>query len=178
VTDINHQIWMKSALGKDLTEAEARELHLTSRRETYGDGECIFEEGSAAEEFFLIVQGEVDVLKRLDGSRTAVIATLGPGSCLGEMSLLSHERRSASARVKGDTIVLRVEWPQFRELQEHNPAVAYKLVYAMARVLAGRLKRINLKVAELSTIEGAESDNKKLEEFASFKQKLLSDWSF
>lgn len=178
MTDINHHIWQKSAIGKELTEAEAIELHLVSKREEYRGGQHIFEEGSPAREFFLIVEGEIEVVKRAENDRVAVLATLGPLSLLGEMSLLSLENRSATARVKGNAKVLRVEWRDFEELLENNPTAAYKLIYAMARVLAGRLKRINLKVAELTTSSEPTVEDKKLEEFATFKQKLLSDWSF
>lgn len=179
MTDINHHIWERSAIGKELSEAEAIELHLLSKREEYAGGQHIFEQGDPAREFFLIVEGEVEVVKRADNERVAVLATLGPLSLLGEMSLLSQEDRSASARVKGHAKVLRVEWRQFQELLAHNPTAAYKLIYAMARVLAGRLKKINLKVAEMTTSStGPSVEDKKLEEFATFKQKLLSDWSF
>lgn len=176
MTELTHRLWMESAIGKELTDAEARELLLLSRRENYRAGEALFREGDEAVEFFLIVEGEIDVVKATEGGRTSILATLSHGSILGEMSLLTHERRSASAVAKSDATVLRVRWEDFQHLLRDDPAAAYKLVFALARLLALRLKRINLKVAELTT-QSPEPDHK-LEEFAAFKQKLLSDWSF
>lgn len=178
MTDINHHIWLESAVGKELSEPEAIELHLLSRREEYRGGQHIFEEGAPAHEFFLIVEGEVEVVQRAENDRVVVLATLGPLSLLGEMSLLSQGNRSATARVKGHAKVLRVEWEACQELLKNNPTAAYKLIYAMARVLAGRLRSVNHKVAELTTSSEPTVEDRKLEEFATFKQKLLSDWSF
>jgi CRP-like cAMP-binding protein len=176
VAKIEHTVWLNSGIGKGLTDGEARELLLISRRESYEDGDSIFSEGDPAAEFFLILEGEVHVLKQR-GERKAIIASLGSGSILGEMSLLQGTDRSATAAVKGDTLVLRVKWNDFEEMLKHSPGAAFKLMHAFARVLAGRLKKINLKVAELTTSERT-TDDSRLEEFANFKQKLLSDWSF
>ena len=96
------------------------------------------------------------------------------------MSLLTSEKRGAGARVTSDgCVLLQVEWKAFEALLDDNRAAAFKLILAMARLLAGRLKRINLKVAELLTREGETAEeHPKLEEFAKFKSKLLNDWSF
>jgi CRP-like cAMP-binding protein len=177
VAEINFRVWLDSSLGQELSEAEARELYHISRREEYEDGGHLFQEGDPAEELFLIVRGEVQVLKR-HGDDHAVIATLGVGSVVGEMSLLTKTKRGASARSKGDSMVLRVRWKDFEELLSHYPGAAYKMVFSLARILAGRLKSINLKVAELQTDAEKATEGNRLEEFASFKQKLMSDWSF
>ena len=179
MTELTHVLWLESAIGKEMTDAEARELLLLSRRESYKAGEALFKEGDAAEEFFLIVEGDIDVLKRGDGEKTSVLATLSQGAILGEMRLLTQERRSATARAKTDAMVLRVRWEDFQSFLTDSPTGAYKLIYALARLLAARLKRINAKVAELTTTENTNpGPDPKLEEFATFKQKLLSDWSF
>ena len=91
---------------------------------------------------------------------------------------LGHPTAVAAKQAEGALAALG-ENADFQELLRHNPGVAYKLVYALASVLAMRLKRINLKVAELTTTEVTGVSNKsKLEEFASFKKKLMSEWSF
>lgn len=178
MTEITHFLWQRSPIGKELSEAEARELHLISKRQSFQKGEDIFRSGDPAREFFLIVTGEVAVIQRLEDERVITLADLGPLSLLGEMSLLSQENRSATARAMTDTTLLRVEWRDFEELQKDSPQTAYKLLVSMARVLANRLKRINMKVVELTTATNASVPDKKLEEFADFKQKLLSNWSF
>lgn len=183
MSGISHELWMSSVLGQDLSDAEARELFLVSRRETYDEGKLIFAEGDPANSFFLIVDGAVDVEKSAKDGTAVAIASLDPGAVVGEMSLLIQEPRSAGARVKrGPATVLRVEWKDFQTLMNENRAASQKLVLALARLLAQRLKLINLRVAELTNearaAPGADKFAEKLDELARFKAKLFKDWNY
>jgi len=55
----------------------------------------LFLEGDIGQEMYFLRSGRVRVLRRDDG-RTRVLAELGPGAILGEMSLLDHQPRSAA----------------------------------------------------------------------------------
>lgn len=176
--EINHQLWLTSIVGKDLVEGEARELYMISRREHFNKGEKLFEEGADAVAFWLLVQGDVDIVKRTSAGATS-LATLHKGSIVGEMSLITKEKRSASAVVTSDTATtLKVTWKDFEELLTQNPAVAYKLMYSLARVLAHRLRSINARIAEMGERNLNNAPHEQIEEFAAFKNKLFSDWSF
>jgi len=63
----------------------------------YEPGELVFEEGDAADSLFMILSGEVEVLKR-SGARAQRIRVLGAGEYFGEMALLGRQPRSAGAR--------------------------------------------------------------------------------
>ena len=73
----------------------------------YEPGEQVFEEGDAGDSLFMILSGEVEVLKRFDG-KEVVVGTLGPGEYFGEMALLGPHPRSATirARTAMDVLVL------------------------------------------------------------------------
>jgi CRP-like cAMP-binding protein len=70
------------------------------RREA-GDGEILFEEGDAADQAYLVLDGQVQVYRQ-SGNGEIVLATLGRGDILGEMSLIDNQPRMASARVIGN----------------------------------------------------------------------------
>ena len=177
--EISHLTWLKSIVGKDLTDAEARELFMISVRERFNKGDKLFEEGSEANALFLMADGEVDILKKLPDGSSHSLAMHGAGAVVGEMSLLTREMRSASAVVRSsDATVLRVTWKDLEELLLREPAVAYKLMYALARVLAGRLKTINVRLSDLATRTADHNPHEQIEEFQAFKKNLLSDWSF
>lgn len=178
-SEISHHTWLKSVLGKDLTDGEARELFMMSRRERYQKGDVLFQEGEEPVALFLLADGTVEITKRIGGGNTTSLAALSAGSIVGEMSLLTREKRSASALVTTATAtVLRVSWKDFEELLVQNPAVAYKLMYALARVLAVRLRNINMRLAEMAERNQNHAPHEQIEEFQSFKNKLFSDWSF
>ena len=69
------------------------------RREA-DDGEVLFEEGDAADQAYLVLDGQVQVYRQ-SGNDEVVLATLGRGDILGEMSLIDNQPRMASARVIG-----------------------------------------------------------------------------
>ena len=178
-SDISHQLWLKSVIGKDLTDGEARELFMISRREAFKKGERLFEEGEEPVALFLLAEGSVEITKKIGAGHTTTLATLSTGAIVGEMSLLTKEKRSAAAIVTTNSATaLRVSWKDFEKLLGENPAVAYKMMHALSRVLASRLRNINMRLAEMAERNLNNAPHEQIEEFQTFKKKLFSDWSF
>jgi NADH:ubiquinone reductase (H+-translocating) len=63
----------------------------------YEPGEIVFNEGDTGDSLYMILAGQVEVLKRFD-RQTQVVRTLGPGEYFGEMALLGRHPRSAGTR--------------------------------------------------------------------------------
>lgn len=63
----------------------------------YEPGEVVFHEGDAGDSLFMILSGNVEVLKN-SGGQPHVVGALGPGEYFGEMALLGRHPRSATAR--------------------------------------------------------------------------------
>ena len=80
----------------DIVKVDIDRDHGTSRRH-YEAGEYIYQSGDIATEFYVVIAGEVEVLRKQDGQQSSV-ATLGVGEYFGEMSLLSQVPRSSSVR--------------------------------------------------------------------------------
>jgi CRP/FNR family transcriptional regulator, cyclic AMP receptor protein len=174
--EISHQTWLKSVVGRDLTEGEARELFMISRRDQHQQGEHLFSEGDEASSLFLLANGTVEITKRTADGQPHSIASHEAGAVLGEMSLLTRENHSASAVVRSDSAtILRITWKDLDELLAREPLVAYKFMYALARVLARRLKTINLRLADIAQRTPDHNLHEQIEEFKSFKKKVLSD---
>ena len=64
--------------------------------------QIIFEEGDSGNEAYLVVDGQVEIFRKA-GNRETVLATLGRGEVIGEMSLIDNQPRMASARTTADT---------------------------------------------------------------------------
>ncbi|MFM1943913.1 MAG: hypothetical protein RI897_2895 [Verrucomicrobiota bacterium] len=64
----------------------------------YIPGEVIFNEGDSGEYAFLIMSGEVEILKEIGEPEPKVIARLGVGEIVGELAVISHSPRTAAAR--------------------------------------------------------------------------------
>ncbi|HUB72431.1 MAG TPA: FAD-dependent oxidoreductase [Solirubrobacteraceae bacterium] len=73
----------------------------------YEPGETVFEQGDDGDCLYMIVAGEVEVLRRVDDA-LELVRTLGPGEYFGELALLERRPRSAGARARSslDLLVL------------------------------------------------------------------------
>lgn len=95
-------------------------------------------EGQAGEEFFVVLAGEVDVLKS-----DRVITTLKAGVHLGEMAMIDNAPRSASVRAKTDCNLLVMRREEFFGLIRGEPVIASKLLWSFVQELSGRLRETN-----------------------------------
>lgn len=86
-----------------------RRLANIATRKTLGPGEVLMEEGSPGDAFYLLVQGllHVDGKDLLDAPRR--VATVEPGTVLGEIAVLTREPRTATVTAETEAQVLRFE---------------------------------------------------------------------
>ena len=73
-------------------------------RREFSAGEFIFKEGEDGDEAYLILTGQVNIIRRA-GDEDIVIAQVGQGSIIGEMALIDSMPRMAAARTATDTVV-------------------------------------------------------------------------
>ena len=86
------------------------------RREHFEPGEVIFQEGDHGDWLYIVVDGEVEVLKRVPGQGDATLRRLGPGDCFGEIALLGDHIRTATTRSLTAVNVLAVDRDAFQAL--------------------------------------------------------------
>lgn len=103
-------------------------------------GEVIFYENDFGDEVYAIVNGRVDIEMTLPGGfSTEVIATLKQGEIFGEPALAGHDRRSASARARGQVHLLRWRAADLMRVVWERPQSGVKLMNQLAVVLSERL---------------------------------------
>jgi CRP-like cAMP-binding protein len=90
-------------------------------------GRVLMHQGDSGRECFVIVEGEVKVER--NGRK---IATLGPGACIGELSLLDKGPRTATATAITPLTVLVLGPREFSGVLEEVPGLARKLLSALA----------------------------------------------
>ena len=75
-------------------------------RRTCQAGDTIFRSGESATQAFIVQDGEVAMVKSVDG-KTKVLSTIGKGGIFGEMALIEDRPRMATARAKtGATLIV------------------------------------------------------------------------
>jgi NTE family protein len=106
--------------------------HLHYRRAKKGTVLC--REGDPSDSMYIIEAGQVKVYKETPEGRT-VLATLGPGTPVGEMALLTGEPRSATLIVSIDAELWELSKTDFEDVLHQYPAIPL----TFSRVLARRL---------------------------------------
>jgi HEAT repeat protein len=133
-------LFLKSApLFAALEGEELAALAEIALEATYSEGEIIFEENQAADHLYVVVDGQVEVFRRVNSSERP-LALLGEKECFGEMAILDDLPRSASVRAVEPTTVLKIDRESFRELILERPQIAFSIF----RILSGRLRHQNI----------------------------------
>lgn len=113
-------------------------------------GRRVIAEGDTDATAFLLTDGTAEVRTTVPGSNTSrPVAQLGPGDVVGEMALLTGDRRQATVVALTPLRGFRLERPAVEPLLRARPA----LVEAMADQMADRL--VTLRAAQTAT-NGAE----------------------
>jgi putative ABC transport system ATP-binding protein len=77
-------------------------------------GDVIFRQGDPGENFYVIRQGTVDVIRETDG-KEEVINTIGEGRCFGEEALLTGNPRNATIRIAEPTVLYVLGEQDFKD---------------------------------------------------------------
>ena len=112
-------------------------------------GKEIFREGDPGDGLYLLVTGEIDVIKRgPSGDRS--LARMAAGGVLGEMSLITGDVRSATCRAIVNSRALCLPVKGFRLLLDGGSTAALKIAAAIAELLARRLAAMNTIVLQIA----------------------------
>ena len=102
-------------------------------------GERVFDKGDIGLELYIITSGRIGISIDPDPKRQVFITELMAGDSLGEMALIDHERRSATAHVLELTQALALDNEKFHGLLLSYP----ELGIGMLRALSQRLRALN-----------------------------------
>jgi thioredoxin reductase (NADPH) len=114
----------------NLSASELSEIAAFGTEKSVADGELLFQAGEASYDLFVVLEGEVEVI-RVDGAEAVVIVTYGPGGFAGELNLLTGQRRSLSCRVTQPGRVLVVSEAELRRLMGGRPELAETIFSAL-----------------------------------------------
>ncbi|MGQ0507465.1 MAG: cyclic nucleotide-binding domain-containing protein [Myxococcaceae bacterium] len=136
-----------SPLFEMLSNQELEYVAELSRPRRYGAGQVVFEEGEVGDSLYVIVSGEVEVLRKDPSGQQKVIATLAPPEFFGEMSLIDKEYRSATIRAKSDAELLHLTAENLTTFRKQHRDGFTFVVINIARILSSRLREANASLA-------------------------------
>lgn len=115
-------------------------------------GEVVVEEGGTSREMFVVVGGELEVVKESRSGGEARVALFGPGDWFGDMSILEPAPRSATVRAVAPTMLVKITNEHVDQLLYRRDLKNYSLfLMNIARELSRRLRVADGIVAQLVT---------------------------
>ena len=110
--------------------------------------EVIFTEGDKGDFVCFVTRGALDVVKKNEKGKDVVIATLGKGRSLGEMSIIDEFPRSATVKAKTQTTLLILTRKGFEQLLEQHPHIGVKLLKGIAKFLSMNMRKTSSLLAD------------------------------
>ena len=118
---------------KGLSDSQRRQLGARAEWVRVRAGEWLFRQDDAGDSLYVVRSGRMEVV--IERPSTHVVRALRRGMVVGELALLTRERRSASVRARRDSELLRVSSTDFAELLSHEPRFSLELMRELGRQL-------------------------------------------
>ena len=163
---------------RDLRPEEIEEIESVATEKDYKANKFICREGDPGNCLYIIKSGQIRIVKITPMGTEKVLSRLGPRSFFGEMSLIDGQPRSACAIADVDSSLYCFYKSDMDGLLNSNSVAALKVVYAFARTMSYRLRKMNEELVRLfsdpdRTIrEIMESEEKLMRYF------LISGWYY
>jgi CRP/FNR family transcriptional regulator, cyclic AMP receptor protein len=133
------QLLKNVVLFKDLSMRELAMVNSMMHERRYIADEVIFDEGEEGQGLFLVLSGRVKIT--LPANVDQVLIELGPGAFFGEVALLDSSIRTAQARAIEDSQIVALFRTEFYSLLDTHSAIASRISFQLAKVLAARLRQ-------------------------------------
>ena len=104
--------------------------------------ETIIEEGSYGDTMYLMIEGEVSVIKDLGEINEVEIDRMTDGEYFGEMALFEDTVRSVSIRTEKPSCFMVLHKQEFKEIIREYPQIALEI----CKVLSGRIRKLHKKI--------------------------------
>ena len=143
LASVDVKLLKQAAIFQDLDEGELARVAEVCREQKFTVGQYVFKEGEPGNRLFLISEGEVRISRNIPGSGEEALAVLKPGACFGEMSIFDRSERSTDAIANTTCTLITISRSDFELLLDFNRDVAYKVLWAVVRLLSTRLRMTN-----------------------------------
>lgn len=115
-------------------------------------GQVIIREGDSGDFMLLILEGEVDILKKGLSGEQQHMTSVGPGMTLGEMSMIDGEPRFATCLATQPTVFAVLNRDNMAKIILDHPGLGSKILVKLVTMLSLRLRQTSARL--LHYLEG------------------------
>jgi len=135
-------------IGKGLAWSELQSMASFMDAYSASEGSIICRQSESRVFLSIICRGRVDIIREDLKHKDKIIASVGPGFSLGEMSLIDGLPHSATVIAHTPVELLALTVEGYEKLAEEYPRLWGKLVVRIAEVLCRRLRQTSGVLAE------------------------------
>jgi CRP-like cAMP-binding protein len=125
------ELMRNAPLFSSCSKRELAEIASLADEIDFPEGKTLIKEGERGREFFVLIEGTVDVRKE-----GRVLAHRGGSDCFGEMALILDAPRMATVTTTSPVRALVLTDRAFRDLIERSPDIQLKILKSLAQRLA------------------------------------------
>jgi CRP-like cAMP-binding protein/anti-anti-sigma regulatory factor len=129
---------------------EIEPLRKVIREQSLRRGDAVFAKGEHGNEMFIVNSGQVDIRLPTTAHHYKRLASCGPGSFFGELTLLKPGPRAADAIAVQNTQLLVLDRAGLDRLQVDYPVAASNLLRALCEIQVARLRWSSFELQRLS----------------------------
>lgn len=142
---LDDQLLSRVPLFQGLNEQQFALLSSRVQKISLRRGEVLFVEGDEGDRLYIITEGKIKLGHSSEDGRESLLAILGPGEMIGELTLFDPGKRSTTATAVSPAAMLCLDHSDLVQILDTNPEVAKHLL----RALAQRLRRTNESLSDL-----------------------------
>lgn len=116
----------------------------------YPAGTVLFREGDPGDYMGFVISGKIEVTKQTEfKGKEIIIALVGKGSFIGEISTFDALPRSTSAKAIEDTELLIFRRATLDRILEDYPQIGIKMLEGIIRILSLRLRKTTERLTKI-----------------------------
>ena len=118
-----------------MSEDQLESISSFTFRKAFGPGELLIEEGETGNGLYIIISGNVEILKGLGTDKTVVMGQRASGEVFGERALLGEWPRTATVRSMDQVECLGIDRWVFLTLLDRQPQIGINMLQILAQPL-------------------------------------------
>jgi signal transduction histidine kinase len=126
-------------LFRNLNRNELQALRLIAQEKHFAAGQEIFREGASGDGVYFVKSGTVEISSLVGGGQRHIFSQLADGEIFGEMAVIEHRPRSATATAAQDSQVYFLPRGEMLSFLEKSPGLAFVLLQQISH----RLREFN-----------------------------------
>jgi hypothetical protein len=138
---MHKEVLEKSPLFQGMSNYQMRKAILISELSEFDEGDLLVEQGTLGRSMYLILSGQVEVVRRSDG-KTQRVTLLEAGQVLGEIGYIKEIHRTADVRALTYVETLRFDYKKLKKDLKFFPYIVANLNFNISCILGERLASV------------------------------------